>query len=180
MYWLMDEDALDLPKDKVDTREKRELEAKASRDTVADRAVGGINLVNLRAEFLHFLFVDENGKAGESGAVTNDTSASLDKRHSMIAVSDLRTIIADHDLDPARFDELLMVAVAHEMTHMLFERTTGTFDENEHTIALNLNCIMYGPLTQERLELSTVKFFADVQAELKVKKNQALVLDPYQ
>jgi hypothetical protein len=90
-------------------------------------------------------------------------------------------------LDPAKFDQMLMCTVAHEITHLLFERITGTFTDKEHTNdpdgdgntmndAEDESCLMYKLPTLGRHEIATVRFFPVVQVELKVKSNQAFVL----
>jgi hypothetical protein len=184
MYYLFDEVALDLPAKKVETRLQREAEAKASRDTAAARTAA---TPNLKTDFVHFLFVDENFGAGGNGAITSDIADELDKRHSMIAVTDMFFNVEPNGLNSDKFNEFLATTVAHEITHLLFERhdfPLFTFDE--HTRDANGNgvprepedetCLMYAGTSRPNCELATVRFFPLVQAELKVKSNQALVL----
>ncbi len=181
MYWLMDEAALDLPKDKLDTDEKRVAAWKASRDTVAARAAA---IPNLATDFIHLLVVGENGM----GAVTWDKGNELAERGTMLAVSDMKTAQVA-PLDPARFDERLMTATAHEITHMLSDKTDfGAFDGGEHTSDANgiggpddaedQTDIMYYGRVRGRMEIATIKFFPVVQAELKVRSKRALEAVP--
>ena len=187
MYYLFDEVALDLPKDKVDEPGERRDEWRKARDTVAARTAGA---ANLKTDFFHFIFVDENGATGGTGAVSKDDAANLDERGSMIAVSDMNSVVAQKGLNAAKFDEFLATTVAHEITHLLFERTNvGAFNDEEHTTNANgdanvedaqdQTCLMYGDTTRSNCELASVRFFTVVQAELKVRKNQALVLNIY-
>ncbi len=191
MYWLMDEVALDLPKEKVDTVAKLKAEWKASRDTVAARDPA---LPNLRTDFMHMLFVDDIGIALNNAlggaASTFGTVRDLLERGAVLAVTNLRGNQARWGLDGAKFNELLMTTVAHEITHLLYERHDGPFDAVEHTKdpnedgivvddAEDKTCLMYkGVPTRGRTELANVKFFKVVQRELKVKSNQTLVLEP--
>ena len=121
MYYLFDELTLNLPKADVDEPAERRAAWKASRDTVAARAPGGTP--NLKTDFFHFLFVDENGMTGGTGGVSNDTAADRHERGSMIAVSDMKTAAGTAGLNPAKFDEFLMTTAAHEITHLLFGST---------------------------------------------------------
>jgi len=87
-----------------------------------------------------------------------------------------------------------MCVIAHELTHMLFERRADPFNIGEHTGDVNMDgtddrdvngdglindadraCIMHQAYTRKRLELATVTFFPLVQQELRVRSNQALV-----
>ncbi|MBY0460429.1 MAG: hypothetical protein K2V38_24195 [Gemmataceae bacterium] len=96
--------------------------------------------------------------------------------------------VAAAGLNPAKFDEHLMTAVAHEVTHLLFEKTdAGAFDKNERTKDANQNgvadeaedqtCLMYNGTGRPNSEVATVRFFPVVQTELHVRKNQSLVID---
>jgi hypothetical protein len=87
-----------------------------------------------------------------------------------------------------------MCYVAHELTHLLFDRSDDPFNQGEHTGDVNADgtddrdlngdgmindadraCIMHQSYTRKRLELATVTFFALVQQQLTVRSNQALV-----
>ena len=151
------------------------------------------DFANLRTDFLHMLFVDDIGVVLNDllggAASTNNTVRDLLERGSVLAVTNLKNNQAGWGLNAAKFDELLMTAVAHEITHLLFQRTDGPFNGGEHTIDPNENgivindvedktCLMYqGTPTRGRSELATAKFFKVLQKELKVKSNEALVLD---
>ncbi len=167
----MDEDALDLPKNKVDTPLLRKAAWAASRDTVADRAVPTPQ--RLATDFLHFLFVDENGMAGGSGAVTNLVANQLQQRSSIIAVSDLKVFQVASGLPS--FNEMVITTVAHEITHLLFNVQDDPFNMEWHTTA-DESDLMYKETLKANNELITVKFSAVLQGVLKVKNNQALVL----
>ena len=177
MYWMMDEDALNLPLAELNTEDKIKAAFSASRDTVAQRAA--TTLQSLTTDFIHLFVVDENG----IGAVTSAYDV-LSKRGSMLAVTDMiNTQTAPLIL--AKFDERLMTATAHEITHLLVEKKTGAFDALEHTSDANgvggaddtqdQTDIMYYGKVRGRMEIDTVKFFPVVQVEIKVKSNQALV-----
>ena len=93
----------------------------------------------------------------------------------MIAVTEMKNDHVENGLNPDKFDERLMTTTTHEITHLLFEKLTAPFNGNEHT-TVDESDLMYNQLRRGRAELSTVKFSLVVQAELKVKSNQALVV----
>jgi hypothetical protein len=159
-------------------------------------AARSTNSPNLASDFLHLLIGDDN--LGEGYGATTDTfSGELSKRGSLVAVSSALAVAQQVFPPPVviKQDELLMCLISHEITHMLYERRTPPFANNEHTgdpdndgvITHDVNgdgmvndadkaCLMHQAFTQKRLELATVTFFPLVQEELKVKSNQALVL----
>jgi hypothetical protein len=74
-----------------------------------------------------------------------------------------------------------MTMIAHETTHLLFERTTGAFDNKEHTKdpslpqgpdADDLTCLMYQNTTTLNRLTASARFFPVVQQELRVRTNQ--------
>lgn len=197
MYWLMDEDALDLPENTVNNAPKVKTAFRNSRDTAADRPTQ--TPASLARDFMHLIFVDEGAIAaaateagGESvGALSIDYISATDDlkiRGTMIAVTDLFNYIAPgpNALKPAKLNEFIMTTVAHEITHFFFETPgAGGFDGLEHTTNANGNnvhgeaedktCLMYAGSLPENCEIGTVKFFPIVQRLLKIRTNQAFV-----
>ena len=181
MYYLTDEVGLDLLRADVDDDAKRMAALQASRDTANARTTG---IPNLTSDFIHLLIVDDSG-AGNTGAVTYDLPGVLAKRGSFLSVTNMFDTQAAFGLDTAKFDERMMTTTAHEITHLLFERTDGPFNASEHTKDPNGNGmvdaedetdLMYQFTKRGNRELATVKFFPVVQIELKVKSNQAFVV----
>jgi hypothetical protein len=200
MYYLFDEVNLDLPKDKVKNGTLQGDAWEASRDTPAARS--GQSALTLKSDFIHFLFVDENGQSakGETGAITNDSSLLYDRRGSMIAVTDMHAAQTGTDLNPAKFDEFLMTTVAHEVVHQLIDplkdkvlkkqyQDAGKplpFDDEEHTVDSNQNgikneledqsCLLYDTTDKKfraSSELASVRFFPIVQSQLKIRTSAA-------
>jgi len=192
MYWLMDEVALDLPKNKVDDEVGAMRAFRTYRDTAAERAAP--TPLSLATDFMHLIFLDENGL--DLGAASIDDNGTLNNRGTMIGMTDMHNYMTSPQgkaggLNLGRFHEFVSTTVAHELTHFLFERkNVGAFNGGEHTTNANGNqtvrdandqtCILYDGTTWPNVELATVQFFPVVQQELKVRRNQALVLNPYQ
>jgi len=171
MYWLMDEVTLAAPT-AVDLNAGFALSS--SRDTAINRP--NVTTTALATDFIHVLFVDAN--LGQS-AGTKD-SGDLLSRGAMISVSEMNERYKlGNRYGVTNIPEAYMTVMAHEITHMLFEKVSvGVWDESEHVtgpLETYEAELMYQPPTKKNRELSTVKISPVVQQEIKVKENQGIV-----
>lgn len=183
MYYVIDEEELDLPLAKIANQERDVLAA--SRDTPTSRAT---NTPNLKTDFVHLLYVNQRPAGGSVGADSFLGGVNLDRRGTVIAIANMRTYLGPPPkIDPAKFDEFIMTTTAHELTHQLLRAYgTGAFDKAGHTINANgnatnrdiddENCLMYDGTTRPNCELASVKYFPVVQAELRVRTNWGTTL----
>ncbi|MCI0705704.1 MAG: hypothetical protein L0241_31980, partial [Planctomycetia bacterium] len=146
----------------------------ATRDTASARAAVTSQLAT---DFVHLLFVDTGLQIGDS-AETYDTTPILE-RGTLIATSQLNTKYGPGNAyGVTNIPEAFMTVVAHELTHMLFERVSvGVWNAQEHVdgpLATYEAELMYKVPTKKNRELATVTILPVVQQEMKVKQNQGI------